>query len=170
MKRSRLIVLSLVILLNVGPVCESALAQTGDPAAQLRNPPPKERRQAAEKFRPARAHNLERVQHPERIRNAERFRNPRGVPGTEKPQDGGKFQQRPEEMRPRAPQDGRPTDMNGARGLSREEAARSTPQLSRHFDEIDLNHDGIVSPEEARAFREKRRQQRLNRGDGDPRF
>ncbi len=54
--------------------------------------------------------------------------------------------------------------------INREEAERSMPYLSRHFKEVDANHDGIVTRDEVRFFREKRMQQRLDRGAGDPRF
>ena len=117
-----------------------ALAQDAEKPRHFRNLPLEERRQAIEKFR------QERAQNPE------------------------KFQQRREEMRLRDPERTRQADVNRDGGFNREEAGKSMPRLARHFDEIDTNHDGIISREEMRAFREKRRQQRLSRGEGDPRF
>jgi Ca2+-binding EF-hand superfamily protein len=42
-------------------------------------------------------------------------------------------------------------DKNGDGMLSREEAA-SLPRISKHFDEIDANHDGFITFDELRAF------------------
>ncbi|MEO6025049.1 MAG: hypothetical protein ABIP64_18445 [Burkholderiales bacterium] len=61
-------------------------------------------------------------------------------------------------------------DQNGDRSLSRGEAAQSTPRLHEHFDEVDSNRDGSISPDEIRAFRQRMRQRRIERGDSDPRF
>jgi hypothetical protein len=33
-------------------------------------------------------------------------------------------------------------------GLTREEMARTYPQLAAHFDDIDTDHDGRISPQE----------------------
>ena len=43
-------------------------------------------------------------------------------------------------------------DKDGDGYLSREETAASEPFLYQHFDEIDVNHDGKLSPAEIRAF------------------
>ncbi|MBI3936026.1 MAG: EF-hand domain-containing protein, partial [Betaproteobacteria bacterium] len=40
-------------------------------------------------------------------------------------------------------------------GLGREEFGRKFPGLAAHFDQIDANHDGIVTREEMVAFRER---------------
>jgi Ca2+-binding EF-hand superfamily protein len=45
------------------------------------------------------------------------------------------------------------------------------PRVHEHFDEIDTDHDGTVSPDEIRAFWRKRAQERrIDRGSPDPRF
>src|SRR5258708_19413554 len=44
------------------------------------------------------------------------------------------------------------TDGNGL--ISREEA-KALPMIAKHFDEIDTNQDGQISPEELRAFHQK---------------
>lgn len=46
------------------------------------------------------------------------------------------------------------TDGNGA--ISRAEAERSMPGLARHFDAVDANRDGQISPEEMDAARKAR--------------
>ncbi len=48
------------------------------------------------------------------------------------------------------------TDGNGL--ISREEA-KALPMIAKHFDEIDTNQDGQISPEELRAFHQKMRAQ-----------
>jgi Ca2+-binding EF-hand superfamily protein len=56
------------------------------------------------------------------------------------------------------------TDGNGM--LSREEA-KALPMISKHFDEIDTNHEGQVTAEELRAFHEKRQAERWKKLDTD---
>jgi|GEM_PF-2745022 len=75
-------------------------------------------------------------------------------------------------LRPTAGEWSELTDINRDGVISRQEAERSMPHLSRHFNEIDANRDGVVTREEVRVFREKRIQQRLerNRDRNDPRF
>ena len=53
-------------------------------------------------------------------------------------------------------------DGNGNGRINRQDAARHMPGVSRHFDEIDTNHDGVVTQEEVRAFRQRRAQDRMN--------
>ena len=48
------------------------------------------------------------------------------------------------------------TDGNGL--ISKEEA-KALPRILKHFDEIDANHDGQLSPDELRAFHETMRAQ-----------
>jgi EF hand len=62
-------------------------------------------------------------------------------------------------------------DKDGDGSISREEAKVRMPGVYQHFDEIDSNHDGLVSPEEIRRFwQEKAQQRRIERGARDPRF
>ena len=56
------------------------------------------------------------------------------------------------------------TDGNGM--LSREEA-KALPMISKHFDEIDTNHDGQVTAEELRAFHQKRQAEHWKTLDTD---
>ena len=49
------------------------------------------------------------------------------------------------------------TDGNGM--LSRDEA-KALPMISKHFDEIDANHDGQITAEELRAFHRQHAEQR----------
>jgi hypothetical protein len=48
-------------------------------------------------------------------------------------------------------------DANGDGALSRAEAEKGMPRLARHFDELDANHDGQVTPDELQAALQKRR-------------
>ncbi len=75
-----------------------------------------------------------------------------------------------EELRNRPAERARQADGDRDGALSREEADKSLPGLARHFDRIDADRNGSVSPEEVRAFREQRRQQRMDRDSGDPRY
>jgi hypothetical protein len=47
-------------------------------------------------------------------------------------------------------------DANGDGTLSRAEAEKGMPRLARHFDELDANRDGQVSPDELQAALQKR--------------
>ena len=47
----------------------------------------------------------------------------------------------------------RRADADGNGMLSRAEAETAAPRLAKHFDAIDVNRDGQISPEEIRAFR-----------------
>ena len=145
MIRKNFTVLILFLLAGALVPLGSAIAQDKDRPRPFKNLPPQERRQAVEKFR------QERIQNPQRFPGPEQQQQPR------------------EEIRSRGVEKARQADTNRDGALSREEAGKSFPRFSRHFDEADTNHDGVVSPEEMRAFREKRRQQRMGRGDGDPR-
>ncbi len=58
-------------------------------------------------------------------------------------------------------------DTNGDGMISREEAAAALPMISKHFDEIDANHDGQITMEELRAFHMKRRAAHFSRIDTD---
>lgn len=59
------------------------------------------------------------------------------------------------------------TDSNGM--LSRAEAEAVLPRLALHFDAIDVNRDGQISPEEIRAFRRAgRKAGAARRGSGSP--
>jgi len=43
-------------------------------------------------------------------------------------------------------------DTNGDGNISKAEAAAALPMISKHFDEIDTNHDGQLTPDELKAF------------------
>lgn len=47
-------------------------------------------------------------------------------------------------------------DANGDGMLNKAEAA-ALPRVAKHFDEIDADHNGQITPDELRAFHEKRR-------------
>ena len=53
----------------------------------------------------------------------------------------------------RTPEQFRGADTDGNGMLSRAEVDRAAPRLAQHFDAIDVNRDGQISPEEIRAFR-----------------
>ena len=55
-------------------------------------------------------------------------------------------------------------DANGDGRLSRDEAQKGMPRLTRHFDQIDANHDGVVTLEELHAARKARLESRRERG------
>lgn len=151
MIRRKFCFLPLFLLLGIALPVTGAFAQDKDRAHPFKNLPPQQRRQAIEAVRQERAQNAERVHNPGR------GQNPAGVP------------QRPEDTRNRAAEKLRQADTNRDGALSRDEAGKTMPRFSRHFDEADANGDGIVTREELRAFRERRRQQRIDQGNGDPR-
>lgn len=49
-------------------------------------------------------------------------------------------------------------DTDHDNSISRAEAEENMPGLARHFDEIDTNHDGIITIEEMKAVYEKKRE------------
>lgn len=49
-------------------------------------------------------------------------------------------------------------DTDHDNSLSRAEAEENMPGLARHFDEIDTNHDGIITIDEMKAVYEKKRE------------
>ena len=48
-------------------------------------------------------------------------------------------------------------DTDGDGRISRAEAQAGAPRLAAHFDEIDANKDGFITPDELKAAREKHR-------------
>lgn len=46
-------------------------------------------------------------------------------------------------------------DTNGDGGLSKAETTAAFPRLARHFDQLDLNHDGILTLDELQAARHR---------------
>jgi Ca2+-binding EF-hand superfamily protein len=75
-----------------------------------------------------------------------------------------------EEARDRFQERWQRADPNRNGRITREQAARNLPGISQHFDEIDANHDGVITQDEVRAFRERRARERLGPGNGgDPR-
>jgi Ca2+-binding EF-hand superfamily protein len=57
-------------------------------------------------------------------------------------------------------------DTNGDGMISRQEAA-ALPMISKHFDQIDANHDGQVTVEELKAFHEQQRAAHWKKVDTD---
>ena len=47
-------------------------------------------------------------------------------------------------------------DIDGDGRISRAEAQAGAPRLAKHFDEIDTNKDGFITPEEMKAAHQKR--------------
>lgn len=76
--------------------------------------------------------------------------------------DREKIEERRKQMRERMREKLQRADQNGDGSISRSEAERDLPGMARHFDQIDGNHDGILSREELSAAREKIRGQRMN--------
>ncbi len=146
MKRTTLTFLSAAFLLGLSSPVTSVFAKDDDLPKHFHNLPPEERRQMIDRIRQERAREAAALNRP----------NVQGAP-----------QRREERASP--PLAARQTDPRRDGGVSREEAGKM-PRLSRHFDEIDTNRDGIVSRDEMRIFREKRLQQRTGGNDGDPRF
>jgi Ca2+-binding EF-hand superfamily protein len=52
-------------------------------------------------------------------------------------------------------------DINGDGKLSREECDKRLPRVARGFDTIDANRDGVITPDELRAYSRTRRAARL---------
>ena len=69
-------------------------------------------------------------------------------------------------MKGRFDADFKNADKDGDGSLSKDEAA-AMPMLSKHFDEIDTNKDGVVSREEIEAHHSKMGG-RFHRGGGEP--
>jgi Ca2+-binding EF-hand superfamily protein len=64
----------------------------------------------------------------------------------------------------------RAADKDHSRSLDRDEAKAGLPKvLYKHFDEIDTNHDGVITPEELWAMHEREVAQRKQRRSGPPR-
>jgi hypothetical protein len=78
---------------------------------------------------------------------------------TEAPAAGGKAHGRFKEKFKAA-------DTNGDRKLSKEEMQKGMPRLAEHFDEIDSNHDGQVTPAEMKTFIKAKKAQR-DKGGAD---
>lgn len=66
------------------------------------------------------------------------------------------MEQRRQRMQERLPERLRRADGDNDGGISREEARRGMPGLSRGFGRIDRNGDGVISPEEMGSARERR--------------
>ncbi len=58
-------------------------------------------------------------------------------------------------------------DTNGDGKLSRGEA-QALPHIAKHFDAIDLNHDGYITRDEMRAAHERMQAARAQRSEGQP--
>jgi hypothetical protein len=113
-----------------------------------------ERRQGRERVREERQHEREHIQE-------------------ERRQERRELQQHQEQIRERGEEARRPQRETGEkqdRALNRDEAQRHFPHLGKRFDEIDSNHDGVITQDEVRAFRQSRARARVWGGDGgDPR-
>jgi Ca2+-binding EF-hand superfamily protein len=115
----------------------------------FRNMTPGQRQQAKEQFRAATPEQRQqwRNENPEQARQLREDANNR-------------FQERWQRA-----------DGNGNGRITRQDAARHMPGVARHFDEIDTNHDGVVTQDEVRAFQQRRAQDRMNQNAAgrDPR-
>jgi hypothetical protein len=58
-------------------------------------------------------------------------------------------------------------DTNGDGLISKAEAQASLPRLYKHFDEIDTNHDGQISPDELKAAHQKMRTAMFDKMDAN---
>lgn len=65
------------------------------------------------------------------------------------------MEQRRQRMQERLPERLRRADGDNDGGISREEARRGMPGLSRGFGRIDRNGDGVISPDEMRSAQER---------------
>ena len=78
--------------------------------------------------------------------------------------------QRTEQMRAkfkeRTQEQFRTADKDGDGALSKAEAEASMPRMAKHFDAIDANKDGKITPDELRAHGEKRQMQGQQHGAG----
>lgn len=58
-------------------------------------------------------------------------------------------------------------DTNGDGLISKAEAQAALPHLYAHFDQIDANHDGQISPEELHAAHQQRKNAMFDRMDAN---
>jgi hypothetical protein len=58
-------------------------------------------------------------------------------------------------------------DTNGDGLISKAEAQASLPRLAKHFDRIDTNHDGQISPEELKAAHQNMKNAMFERMDAN---
>ena len=58
-------------------------------------------------------------------------------------------------------------DTNGDGLISRAEAQAALPRLAKHFDQIDVNHDGQISPEELKAAHQAMKNAMFDRMDAN---
>jgi Ca2+-binding EF-hand superfamily protein len=120
-----------------------------------------------------RGHELKKVadQRGERQRAKEQFR---ATTPEQRQQWRGENPEQPRQMREdannRFQERWQRADGSGSGRINRQDAARHMPEIFRHFDEIDINHDGVITQDEVRAFRQRRAQERMNQAVGrDPR-
>jgi len=70
--------------------------------------------------------------------------------------DFAQIESRRQKMRERLPERMRQADKDNDNSISRAEAEESMPGVARHFDQIDANHDSVITYDEMKTAQEKR--------------
>lgn len=70
--------------------------------------------------------------------------------------DRAEIESRRKKMRERMQERMQQADTDNDNSISRAEAEESMPGVARHFDQIDTNHDGIITYEEMKSAQEKK--------------
>jgi hypothetical protein len=70
--------------------------------------------------------------------------------------DFAQIESRRQKMRERLPERMRQADTDNDNSISRAEAEESMPGVARHFDQIDANHDSVITYDEMKTAQEKK--------------
>lgn len=74
--------------------------------------------------------------------------------------DHAEIESRRQKMRERMQEWMQQADVDHDNSVSRAEAEESMPGVARHFDQIDTNHDGVITSDEMKAAQEKAAQEK----------
>jgi hypothetical protein len=100
---------------------------------------------------------LEQRMSPEEL---ERFNRDMETQTEEAYPDHADIESRRQKMRERMQEWMQQADVDHDNSISRAEAEESMPGVARHFDQIDTNHDGVITLDEIKAAQEKAAQEK----------